>query len=260
MRSFDSIMAAIEHDGEGWRAHGPARWMQGRTLYGGLSAAIALRACELQVPDLPPLRSAQIAFIGPVPQDLRVQATVLRRGRSVTYMAADILDEGKVVLRALFAFGAARQSQFGAVAPSAPDCPAPADCPEFLNGNRVSFMQNIDQLQAGELLPLSGAPRGDLMLWVRHKQPVSPGMAALVALGDALPPGCFTRFTEPVTLSSATWSFDLLEPERVTGVGWHLLRSVDDNIADGYSMQQMSMWGEDGRAILQGRQAVAIFG
>lgn len=260
MSSFDSIMGAIQRDGDGWRAHGPENWMQGRTLYGGVSAAIALRACELAVPDLPPLRSAQIAFVGPVPQDLRVQTTVLRRGRSVTYMGADILDDGKVVLRALFAFGAARQSQYHAEAPTAPDCPAPADCPDFLGGHRASFMKNIDQHLAGELRPLAGAARGDLMLWVRHNQPVRPGMAALVALGDALPPAAYTRFTAPLVLSSATWSFELLEPERVTGVGWHLLRSVDDNVESGYSMQAMHMWGEDGRAILKGRQAVAIFG
>lgn len=259
MDSFDSIMAAIRPDGDGWSAYGPADWMQGRTLYGGVSAAIALRACELAVPDLPPLRSAQIAFVGPVPQDLRVQTSVLRRGRSVTYMGADILDDGKVVLRAMFAFGAARQSKYLAEAPHAPACPRPDDSPEFLRGHRASFMQNIDQRLAGDLRPLAGAARGDLMLWVRHNQPVSPGMATMVALGDALPPACYTRFTEPVVLSSATWGFELLEPELVTGTGWHLLRSVDDNIEGGYSMQSMRMWSEDGRPILCGRQAVAIF-
>ncbi len=260
MSSFDSILDGMQHNGESWSAHGPESWMQGRTLYGGLTAAIALHACERAVPDLPLLRAAQIAFIGPAAQDLQVQPSVLRRGKSVTYMGSDVFSEGKLVLRAMFAFGAARQSNYRALPSVAPACRRPAECPVLSTGESPSFRQNIDQLLAGDLQPLAGAPRGDLLVWSRHAETVRPRMAAVVALGDAMPPASFTRFHEPAIISSMTWGFEFFEPARVTGNGWHLLHAFEDGLEDGYAGQSMRMWDEDGRAILIGRQAVAVFG
>ena len=48
---------------------------------------------------MPPLRAAQIAYVGPASQDVRLVPTVLRRGKSVTTMACDLLSDGAVALR-----------------------------------------------------------------------------------------------------------------------------------------------------------------
>ena len=43
----------------------PAKWLQGRTVFGGLSAALSLQTVLLEAwPDLPPFKSAQVSFIG----------------------------------------------------------------------------------------------------------------------------------------------------------------------------------------------------
>ena len=55
MASFESVITGLTAKGDGWLATPTDDWLQGRTLYGGLSAALALRACELAVPGLPPL-------------------------------------------------------------------------------------------------------------------------------------------------------------------------------------------------------------
>lgn len=265
MGTFDSILAGMQQDGDGWTAHGPENWLQGRTMYGGLSAALAFRACELAVPGLPPLRSGQIAYIGPASQDVRLVPTMLRQGKSVTYMGCDLYSEGKIALRALFTFGGARESAYSASAPSAPPCPAPADCRPLWGSQRPAFTANIDQRLAGELVPFSGADKGDLMVWVRHSEAVTPGMAALVALGDALPPASFTRFTGPAIISTMTWGFELFDPSsevpgHADGAGWYLLRSTDDGVGEGYAGQTMGMWDEAGRPVMLARQAVAVFG
>jgi len=45
----------------------PDSWLQGRTAYGGLTAALALAAAQQSGSEgLPPLRSAQVSFIAPV--------------------------------------------------------------------------------------------------------------------------------------------------------------------------------------------------
>ena len=46
-------------------AHIPESWMQGRTTYGGLTAALSLQAAMELVDDIP-IRSAQVAFVGPL--------------------------------------------------------------------------------------------------------------------------------------------------------------------------------------------------
>ncbi|MGD9799873.1 MAG: acyl-CoA thioesterase domain-containing protein, partial [Parvularculaceae bacterium] len=47
-------------------------WLQGRTVYGGMTAALCLEAAQRAVPGLPPLRSAQVSFIGPAEGDLEI--------------------------------------------------------------------------------------------------------------------------------------------------------------------------------------------
>ncbi|MCG2841069.1 thioesterase family protein [Sandaracinobacter sp. RS1-74] len=260
MSGFDSILAGMQPDGEGWSAHGPENWLQGRTLYGGLSAALALNACALAVPGLPPLRAGQVAYISPASQDVRLVPTLLRQGKSVTYMACDLISEGRIAVRALFAFGGARESAYAAEAPPPPQCLAPDASRSMRGSGRPAYTWNIDQRLAGELAPLAGADRGDLLVWVRHSDPVAPGMAALLVLGDALPPASFTRFTQPAVISTMTWSFELFDPGHADGTGWYLLRSTDDGLGEGYAGQAMAMWDETGRPVMLGRQAVAVFG
>ncbi|WP_181160013.1 acyl-CoA thioesterase [Sandaracinobacter neustonicus] len=260
MATFDSVLAGMQADGDGWTAHGPEDWLQGRTLYGGMSAALALKACELSVPDLPPLRAGQIAYVGPAAQDVRLVPGVLRRGRSVTTMACDLISDGAVALRALFVFGAERESAYAATPPPPPACARPDEVEPLWGKGRPGFTANIDQRLAGGNGLLSGADKGELLAWVRHSRPVAPGMPALVALGDALPPASYPRFTAPAPISTITWGFELFDPGHAQGAGWYLLQAKDDGVGQGYSMQSMAMWDEAGRPVLLARQSVAIFG
>ena len=59
---FAAIMAGIKADGPALTAPLPENWMQGRTTYGGLTAALLLEAARRGHADLPPLRSAMINF------------------------------------------------------------------------------------------------------------------------------------------------------------------------------------------------------
>ena len=71
-----------QEDG-GWSITITEDWMQGRTTYGGLSAALCLQTVINEFPDLPPLRSAQINFIGPAGGEVTICNTVMRIGKSV---------------------------------------------------------------------------------------------------------------------------------------------------------------------------------
>ena len=63
--SYTQMLAAVETRDDRLHIDIPADWAQGRTAYGGLTAALCVEAAALVSSDLPPLRSAQFAFIGP---------------------------------------------------------------------------------------------------------------------------------------------------------------------------------------------------
>jgi acyl-CoA thioesterase len=261
--TFDAVMAGIEAQGDGFTSNPGEDWRQGRTLFGGLSAALCFAACERMVPDLPPLRAGQISFIGPSIGEATLVPTILRRGKSVTFMGCDLIANGAVATRAVFTFGGARPSTLSAQAPpapyGAPEGAGPLDCEPLFGSRKPAFTTHFDQRIAGGFRPGSSADRGDMSVWVRHVPDVSPSTSALIALGDALPPASFARTSGNMIISTMTWAFDLFDPERHDGTGWYLIRSTDDGVGQGYAGQAMSIWAEDGAPVLIARQSIAVF-
>ena len=76
MTSLRQTIDGLEPIEGGWRGTVPDNWLQGRTAYGGFSAALALHAAQKSDLDLPPLRSAQVSFIGPLSGDIVIRAHV----------------------------------------------------------------------------------------------------------------------------------------------------------------------------------------
>ena len=83
-------------------------WMQGRTTYGGLSASLCLKAAVNLQSNLPPLRSAQVSFIGPVGSNISLRARILRQGRSVTFIAIDLIADERIAVNCVFSFAKSR--------------------------------------------------------------------------------------------------------------------------------------------------------
>ena len=90
MRYADVLGTLREHDHE-WTAHVPADWMQGRTVFGGLQVALAVRAMRGLVASHLALRIAQVTFVAPVPGGtVHLVPRVLRIGRSATQARCDL--------------------------------------------------------------------------------------------------------------------------------------------------------------------------
>ena len=71
----------------------PDAWSQGRTLYGGMTAALCHEAARRRIDAQAPLRSAQFLFCGPATGRLRLQSQILREGRSTRAIARAHRDE-----------------------------------------------------------------------------------------------------------------------------------------------------------------------
>jgi acyl-CoA thioesterase len=257
---FTALVRAIRNDNGAFAVNIPEDWMQGRTTYGGLTAALSLEATLRAFPDLPPLRSAQVSFIGPAGGDVVISASMLRRGKSVTFAGADLAGASGLAARSVFAFGAARASAFGRAYMPAPKLPSPEDCGPFMpDGPWPAFAQHYDTRLARGARPVSGSSEHDHFVWVRHKDKEASSIAALIALADVPPPAVMPMMKTPAPLSSMTWIANLLTEAPRTRDGWWLLELRADNAGEGYSSQDMLAWNRDGEPVIAGRQSVAVF-
>jgi acyl-CoA thioesterase len=257
MTPIADILAGAARTETGFTCAIPGDWMQGRTAYGGLSAALALRAALDLEPDLPPLRSAQVAFIGPLAGAVTVTATKLRRGRNAAFLQADVASEAGLGLRATFVFMAPLASAVAHdTAPRAPIAPPARDAEIYTGPDDGFFTSNFNFHD-----PKAAPGPAEWLRWarLRARDRLHP-MVELMAIGDALPPAAFKLIQDRrAPLSSLNWQINFVAAEPVTEDGWWLLASTADIAQGGYSSQRMTIWNAAGDLIAEAMQGVAIF-
>ncbi|WP_370661138.1 acyl-CoA thioesterase [Psychrosphaera algicola] len=92
--------------------HSRHLWGQGRTAFGGISAAVCFQAAQNLIVDQRTPRSFHCNFIGPVTcgEPLKVTAEILRTGKNVTQIVASVLQNDRVCVMAQICFGISRGS------------------------------------------------------------------------------------------------------------------------------------------------------
>lgn len=261
MTGLPQLLASLEplpdSNGGGWRGEIPDSWLQGRTSYGGLSSALALYAAQNSDEDLPPLRSAQVAFIGPLAGPIIIRAQRLRRGRNAAWIQADVESEAGLGLRAVFVFMGAIASAVDHQVGEAPAFPLPGpDTKTFLGNSMVPFTQNFEFVD-----DRSSADPSQWLRWLRlrDREGLDP-MVELIAIADCLPPSALKLLGKPAPMSSMTWQMNVLGAQPATKDGWWLLRATSDYVREGSSSQFMHIWNADGVPIAEQTQSVAMFG
>lgn len=243
----------IERDKDDYRATLGDHWLQGRTAYGGASAAIALSAIKAAFSDLPPLRSAQIAFVGPLAGNVRATPTLLRRGKNSAFVSCDVIGSDGIGLRTLFLFMASRESAINFLDLPAPDAGAPEERPVDPDKLPQGFLRNFD------LSHWADDPNG-FTRWVRlqDRADIDPEIE-LVTIADALPPAAMSLAKAWGPISTTTWQLNLVTDAPTTRDGWWLLGAKTLQAAHGSSSQNMTIWNRDGEAIATATQSVALF-
>ncbi|MCW3798718.1 thioesterase family protein [Sphingomonas sp. BN140010] len=257
--TLNQVLDAFVPAGTGLTGTAPESWAQGRTLYGGMTAALAWAATVRTLPDLPPLRSAQIAFVGPASGSLQIVPTLIRRGRSAAFVRTSVTGEAGAAAECLFSCGAPRDSRVAHRSPNAPSVPRPADCgPLFPGGPGPSFARNFEMLLAAGNRPFSGG-EPSFTCWTRYTRPqgVEP-LTAVLALADALPPAAMVSFPEFGIISSMTWTIEV-DALPADADAWFLQQATAEDTGDGYSRQAMTLWDDSGRRLFAARQTVTIF-
>jgi acyl-CoA thioesterase len=260
--SFSGLLEGAEPRDSGFALAIPESWHQGRTAYGGLSAALALSAArKVGGEGLPPLRSAAVSFVGPLAGPVEIAARKLRAGKNATWASAEVLSAGEVGLAATFVFMGPVSSTL-----QLNDCPAPEgliapqDAPVF-GPNPYTPAFHKSHFEARFALPKAEGKQPDVCWWVRLKEREGLDPATeLLLVADALPPGVLPLMSVTTRVSSMTWQANFLTPTPRTRDGWWLLRSSADYAQDGCSSQIMRIWNADGEPVMAGMQSIAIFG
>ncbi len=237
-------------------------WLQGRAAFGGLAASMAVTGMIKAVGDEAPLRSLMVNFVGPVPvTKTYVKPRILRQGKSVTQVTADIEDENGVHLHASAAFGAPRPAK--SVEQAAIFKPEPRESVPLMPKNMGSipnFLQHFDIHWTGGGIPLSGMNDRRCGMWVKHTEDMSAhAEAKIIALADMPPPIMLAHFKKLVRVSSLSWSLEFVRPANEIKSDWFYLEYTLESAADGYSQQDGRIFDEEGNLCAISRQCMVYF-
>jgi hypothetical protein len=260
MAGLAELLLAAEPVTDGRALVLPESWQQGRTAYGGFSAALALaEALRAGGSELPPLRSAQFAMMAPLSGRLEVRARVLRRGRNATWIASEISSEKGVGFTANFVFMSPIESVLSIEQPGPPFTLRPADeAPPLTYARGPAFLSAHFDVREGAA---SGLQAGAIAWWMRPRDHAQlDAVVALILTADGAPPSVLLQLPERVPLSTMHWHVNLLVLEPRTDDGWWLLHSNSAHARSGLSSERMAAWNSRGEPMLDELQSVALFG
>jgi acyl-CoA thioesterase len=241
----------------------PEHWGQGRAVFGGMAAALAIQHALNIVPDEMLLRSVSVSFVAPLNAGSAiVRRRVLRRGSSVIQMHIEILQQDQTMLVMLASFGSARNSNYqleGVKVPIWPD-----DSVQVLpkHGPAPEFTTHFDyHIQCGQL-PFSNGQYRTLGGKIRFAENFHAKITypLLLALIDAWPPVSLTLLSAPAAASSLTWTVEFIEDASRFGTEewWSYLANIEF-AADGYHHIEAKLWRPDGKLAAISRQTVTVF-
>jgi len=243
----------------------PESWSQGRTVYGGLSAALAYQAAENLIEDDRALRALHCNFIGPlnVGEPVTVTAEVLRTGKNVTQLLAKVSQKGQIGVMLQICFGVSRESKLHKQAVDEHAMPLPKKARYIPQIPKIvpNFIQHFDlSLEKGNF-GLGKSKDAVLHGWSRlSKAPEKMRMAYLIALMDAWPPTMFQMLRLPAPASTMSWDLEFINPALNIEPGqWLASHTQARHIKDGYGHEEANFWNERGELIAISRQVVTIF-
>jgi acyl-coenzyme A thioesterase PaaI-like protein len=260
--SFSQLLhSATVADGT-LRANVPDDWTQGRTVFGGLQAALALRAMRSVVSPDVPLRTLQATFAAPLPPgDIRASAEVLRTGRSASQVEARLGTEDGTAAVFAAVFGVDRPS---AVHRAPTQLAVEADDPvdlAFVPGLTPNFTQFFTARWVRGGIPFSGHPLPTVVIEVGMTDDASTSREEhVLAIADFSPPVALSMLDGPAQGGTTAWMIEFLAGFGELPLdGWRLDAEMVAG-SNGYTSQSVMVWGPGGIPVALSRQSMVVFG
>lgn len=242
----------------------PTSWCQGRTAFGGLSAALLYQAIRTHVPCERRLLSLSTNFVGPLLADtpFSLSVEILRQGKSSTQVMAKAIQNEQVCVIVQGCFASPRQSSAN-VSVSKVLGLHPVDERHklpFIKDQMPDFFQHIDLCPQQGAMPFSGADTSHIGGWMRLSQtPQHFNEAHVIALTDSWPPTLLQMFKHPAPASSMSWYLEFVQEPNLTPGEWLGFEAITHHSKDGYALEDGCIWSQSGELIALTRQTVALF-
>lgn len=243
----------------------PSSWIV-RGPNGGFSAALIVRAVEARLAriDEGPVRSLRSLTLHypavPANGPAIVRTRVVRVGRSLATVAAEIVQDGRVSVTALAACSPPWPGGAWADDPM-PTVPPRGEVPLVERQMPLPYMQWWEQrpclgpgLFTGGATALTGG-------WLALADGGPIDAAVVAAMTDAWPPAVYARTTEPMGAPTVdlTIHFRVTVPSpRLVAGDAALVRFRSSTAAEGFFEEDGTVWSPDGTVVAQSRQLAVL--
>ena len=245
-------------------------WLQGRTCFGGLIAALGVQAMrDIAGPHWPAdvsLRALQTNFVGPVGEGpVEVEVQLLREGRTLRQVQATLRQTGQVAAVMLGVFGADRASALQPVSPLAPPAshvPQTLPAHQHRPGLSPEFLRHFDLRWDHGAQPGSGGSGLHSRIHMRllDGEALSPELVT-VLLADTSPTPATGQLARKAPSSSVTWALELRPlPAPAPAAGWWRADNESIAVGGGLVNHAARLWAPSGELAALGTQLVSVFG
>ncbi|MFT6400132.1 MAG: acyl-CoA thioesterase, partial [Bradymonadia bacterium] len=218
---FDASLRALwKESDEGWVLDMPSGWMQGRSVYGGLVAAVAGGLARLHIEEERTLRLSQMQLMRPlVPGPVVGRVNVQREGKYASFVSVELVQDSQVATTASYVFARPRPGSTPVAADPAwagPDPETLRDLP-YIPGVMPEFVKNVQMRWASGALPYSQTEPCNFRAYCAFRSP-SGGLEGVLGLLDIFPAPSLAKLSGPVPASTVAWTAHILNPpDRIEG-------------------------------------------
>ena len=258
-------LRADERDPNRQRAQITADWGQGRAMFGGLIAALGVRALD-SVNQGRSLRALSVTFCAPAEAgELAIDIELLRSGRALLHAQARLVQHGQVRAVIIGAYGDARESSLHYAARRAPEAPDPASLPRmaYVDGAMPAFLRHFDHrwpAESTQTFPLGG---GQLGGFARTIDADRIDAAVVTAIADAFPAPVMTLMQKHAPASTASWLLNFvgepIGPAKIDREAFWQFAAQTLDAGHGYANVDAQIWDANGALRVISRQLVAEF-
>ncbi len=245
-------------------------WAQGRSIFGGLSAALVLAHIEAQIEESTgltdkDLRTLNVHFCGAITADenCEFKYEILSQGKSIYQIQGQLIQDGQVKTQVLACFGLQRNSSIHISHAKLETVKAASDGIKFpfIEGLTPNFVQNIDVRATSKNFPFSGSANMQVNGYMRFEEaPTVFNDAAILALIDAWPPAILPMLKKPAPASTVTWNIEFVQPRNELKQDDYLYYQCDVVQADlGYGHTEAKIFHPNGELVALSRQLVVVY-
>lgn len=189
-------------------------------------------------------------FLRPLAWPIVVDATVVRKGSTITIACASASSAGGQCVEATATFGTGAPRGVSVMAPGMPTGIADrGSAPEFvIPAEFVPISQRLEIRAATPELPYSGSDAPVLCGWVRLRDDVTAVDERITILIDSLAPSYTAVLTDLKAVPTVEMSMQICAGGADSVFDWVLIRAATTAVDErGFVRETIDMWAESGR-------------